>query len=870
MSPTDPYRRVCEIFEVAAELDAGARAAYLDDTCRDDPRIRREVESLLESLDGTRTAGLLPPLFRVDDALTLAVGQQIGPYTVRREIGEGGMGVVYDAVREDVGKTVALKLARHGRLASPEHLRRFLLERRVLARLEHANIARLLDAGVTESGLPYLVMEYVEGESIDRYCDARRLTVDERLVLFRSVCDAVHYAHRHLIVHRDLKPSNILVTNDGLVKLLDFGIAKLLEESGARESRLTQTGLVFLTPEYASPEQVMLEPVTTASDVYALGVLLFELLTGHTPYRLASRTPAELLHAVCVQEPEQSSRVVTRTEHVLCSDGSTAHLTPEHVSSARGTQPSRLGRRLAGDLDTIVAKALRKEPERRYHSVQELRDDIDRHLAGLPVRARGDSLWYRSRKFVRRYRTPIAAVVLLVITLAAGAMATATQARRAEAERAVAEQRFRDVRSLAGALLSDVHDAISDVPGALPVRATLVQRALDHLDRLYRQAGDDPSLLREIAAAYVKLGLVEGDPTGASRGNLVSARESFGKALSIAQALVAASPNDLEARRTLALAHEKMADAEAWAGRVEDGVTHALQALEQWQHLASAQPASASARRALAVSHIKLGDILGNPNLPNLSNAVGAGVQYRSALSLLRALPPDSLKGWIARRQLALVHERLGTMLELDGRHADAIAEFERTLAIRVGLVLERSTSVNALRDLAVTHQILCEAQLARGDGDAALARCRKGLELYETLRSTEPGNVQSLHDLALAHQSMHKVLAARGELTDALAQLDRSATLIRQLLQSHSDNIPARRDLARGLLHASAVHARLAAAPSASRMEGAVHRQQAAAAFADGQRLLFETGGGGKLSRDDEALLERVRAQVAELRLGS
>jgi tetratricopeptide (TPR) repeat protein len=447
-------------------------------------------------------------------------------------------------------------------------------------------------------------------------------------------------------------------------------------------------------------------------------------------------------------------------------------------------------------------------------------------------------------------------------------IATASQARRAEAERAVAEQRFRDVRALAGALLSDVHDAISDVPGTLPVRASLVQRALDQLDRLYRQADDDPVLLQEIAAAYVKLGLVQGNPTGASRGNLAAAQQSFDRALSIAQSLLAASPNDLEARRTLALAHEKMADAEAWAGRVEDGAVHARQALEQWQRLADAQPTSASARRALAVSHLKLGDVLGNPNLPNLSDAAHAKVQYRTALDLLQALPSDSLSDWVTRRQLALVHERLGTMLKLDGRYADAVAEFERTLAIRIGLVLERSASVNALRDLAVTHQILCEAQLARGNSDAALMRCRKGLELFETLRSNEPGNVQSLHDLALAHQSMHKVLAARGELRASLAQLDRGAALIRQLLQAHSENVPARRELARGLLYASAVHARLASASSASPDEGSMHRQRAASAYEDGQRLLLELGEGGKLSSDDEDFLRHIRLQLGAIRL--
>jgi non-specific serine/threonine protein kinase/serine/threonine-protein kinase len=868
MSETDRYRRVCDVFDAAVELDASARAAFLDDSCRDDPALRREVESLLESFDGTQTAELFPSLLRVEDVETLATGQSVGPYTLRRVIGEGGMGVVYYATREDVGKTVALKLVRHGRLASPEHLRRFLFERRVLARLEHTNIARLLDAGVTATGLPYLVMDYVDGKSIDRYCDARRLTVEERLALFGHVCAAVHYAHRHLVVHRDLKPSNILVTADGVVKLLDFGIATLLEdERGEGEGRLTRTGIVMLTPEYAAPEQVKGEPVTTASDVYALGLLLFELLTGQRPFRRESSTP-ELLRAVCEEEPEPPSEVVRRSHAVSRPGGAAERIAPEAAGDARRAHPLRLSRRLAGDLDTIVLKALKKEPERRYHSAQELREDIDRHLAGQPVRARGDSLWYRSRKFVRRHKAVVAASALVVVTLTAGVITTAAQARRAEAERAIAEQRFRDVRSLASALVSDVHDAISDLPGSLPLRATLVTRALEHLDRLHRQSRGDPVLEQEIAAAYVELGLVQGNPTTANLGHLSAARRSFERALSIAEILVAADPNNQAARRTLALAHEKMSDAEAWSGRLPQGVEHARSALEQWQRLASASPAGVSPLRAVATSHVKLGDLLGNPNLLNLSDTAGAMREYQHALALLDTVPRDSLSDWTTRRLLALVHERIGSMLNLDGRHAEGIAELERALAIRERLVRERGASINAQRDLAVTHQVLCEARLAAGDGDGALAHCRQGVALYESLRSTDPRNVQSVHDLALGHLSMHKVLAARGELNASLAQLDRSTELLRQLLSSYAENVPARRDLARGLLFASTVHARLASSATGASAERRAHRQRAVASYEDGQRLLLEVSERRQASREDSVLLGQARVELARVRV--
>ena len=864
MAEADVYRRVSDVFDAAVELDPPARAAFLDDACRDAPEVRREVEALLAASDGARTDALFPPLVRAEDAATLAVGQRVGPYTLVRQVGEGGMGVVFEATREDVGKTVALKLVRHGRLASPEHLRRFRLEQRVLARLEHANVARLLDAGVADSGLPYLVMEYVDGRPIDEHCDAHRLTVEQRLVLFGQVCDAVQYAHRHLVVHRDLKPSNILVTSDGVVKLLDFGIAALLAEGGEADGRLTRTGLAMLTPQYAAPEQVSGAAVTTASDVYALGILLFELLTGQRPFRREYRSTPELLRAICEEEPEPPSSAVRKPRLGTRRDGAVEPVTPDSIGDAPRTQPLRLSRRLAGDLDTIVLRALRKEPERRYGSVQALREDVDRHLAGLPVRARGDSRWYRSRKFVRRHRTSAAAAVLVVLTLTAGVVATAAQARRAEAERAIAEQRFRDMRSLAGALVSVVHDVIVDLPGALPARAALVTRALEHLRRLDQQAGDDPVLQREIAAAYVRLGLVQGNPTGANLGNLAAARASFGRALSVAQALIAADPTDRAARRTLALAHEKLSDTDAWLGDLPRAVEHARSALEQWRLLAAGDSAGVGARRTVAMSYIKLGDVLGNPNLPSLSDSAAATAQYREALALMLAVPPDSLTDWAARRLLALVHERLGSMLSQAGRQAEAIAHFEQAIGIREGLVRERGASVDALRDLAVAHQVLCEAQLAGGDDAGALARCTRSLALYETLRAADPQNTQSQRDLALGHQSMHKVLAARGALTASLAQLERSATLSRRLLQSQPDNVPVRRDLARGLLLASTVHARLASRSAAAPDVRSVRHQRADASYEEGQRLMAWLQERGQLSSEDSVLLARTRTALS------
>ena len=379
MTPQESARRARELFEAVMDLPPSERTPYLDHACQGETRLRQEVEELLKFFDSSQTDEVLPRLLGELPRASL-VGEQVGPYHIRREIGEGGMGMVYLAEREDVGKRVALKLVRFGRLAASEQVERFLLERRVLARLEHPNIARLLDAGVTEHGLPYFVMEYVDGMSITQFCDERRLSINDRLTLIRQVCSAVHYAHRSLVVHRDLKPSNIFVTRDGEVKLLDFGIAKLLGEGDGGESPLTVAGATMLTPDYASPEQIRREPITTASDVYSLGVVLYELLSGHRPYRFSRRSAAEVEQVVCETEPGKPSAAVLWAEEVVHADGVTERITPEAVSRARNTQPERLRRRLDGDLDTIVLKALRKEPERRYGSAEQLSEDVRRHI----------------------------------------------------------------------------------------------------------------------------------------------------------------------------------------------------------------------------------------------------------------------------------------------------------------------------------------------------------------------------------------------------------------------------------------------------------------------------------------------------------
>jgi eukaryotic-like serine/threonine-protein kinase len=455
-TPED-WSRVEAILDEVLELPPAERAGALDRACGGDAELRARLDALIAA-DAGASEFLAAPAMEYAAGLVQAAAAQepavdaehpgdlIGPYRLIREIGHGGMGRVFLADRADgqFEQQVALKLVRFGRTGG-EILQRFLRERQILARLQHPNIARLLDGGVTVDGRPYFAMEYVSGKPITAYCDARTLDIRSRLSLFTAVCDAVQYAHQNLVVHRDLKPSNTLVTPEGQVKLLDFGIAKVLheaEDDDGVEATLTRLGSGPMTPEYAAPEQIRGEPVTTATDVYALGAVAYELLTGRGPHRLSKLTAAEVERAV-ERDIERPSSVVTRGKQTPDGD-----VTPQSIARARGSDVRRLRRELNGDLDTIVMRALQKDPSRRYASAGAFVDDIRRYQIGRPIAARRDSVRYRAGKFVRRHALGVTATALVLASLVAGLIGTAWQARVASREAAKAREVSRFLSSL--------------------------------------------------------------------------------------------------------------------------------------------------------------------------------------------------------------------------------------------------------------------------------------------------------------------------------------------------------------------------------------------------------------------------------------
>jgi serine/threonine protein kinase len=588
-NPMTPERwaHVRRVFDGALERPAKDRAAYLRLVCARDDELRREVETLLASHDQSEDflatpAAHLNQILASDSQIVthdderdeFPKGYRVGPYQFERRIGRGGMGAVWLATRHDreYQKQVAIKMVKRG-MDSQEILRRFRTERQVLANLDHPNIARLIDGGSTPDGLPYLVMEYVEGTPIDQYCERNKRSITDRLQLFRAVCAAVQFAHQNLVVHRDIKTSNILVTADGTAKLLDFGIAKLLSPpSSTLDLAQTRPGMRPMTVDYASPEQIRGEPITTTTDVYSLGVLLYRLLTGKMPYGTEVRTQAALQHAICEMEPLRPSAVILSDEK---SGVPEATQKMDAIDETRAKARQRLRKKLAGDLDNIILMALRKEPHRRYVSAGQFSEDIGRYLNGQPVMARLDTPGYRLTKFVRRNAKGVAAAGVAGAALIAVAALSQRSAHDAVAARAQSERMLVETRhQLISAYLrhGDTGDALEAARAAYAANRGSVLARLD------------------VATAAS----AAGDQIFSAKADRAAAMAFYREALTQYDAVAQMNTRDIGARRDLMLAARKLGDMEAESGSVTGALADYRRALQSAQILAAAEGAQIS------------------------------------------------------------------------------------------------------------------------------------------------------------------------------------------------------------------------------------------------------------------------------------
>ncbi len=778
------WARIEDIFHEVADLTIDERAAFLDRACAGDQDLRREVESLLAA-DAQRDEFLRVAVAQAVEGLPKErddggelIGKRIDRYSITGLIGKGGMGSVYRAVREDeFHMEVALKVLKRG-TDTEAALNRFRTERQILAGLQHPNIARLLDGGATESGLPYFVMEYVDGKPLLEY--AAPLSLRQRLELFRSVCAAVQYAHQNLVVHRDLKPSNILVTADGSPKLLDFGIAKLLDaDSAGLSMTLTAAGARLMTPDYASPEQVLGEPVTTATDVYSLGVVLYELLTGHRPYHLETSSSGALERAICQEEPKK---------------------------------PTAWNQHLDRDLDNIVLLALRKEPQRRYASVEQFSEDIRRYLEARPVRARQDTLGYRANKFICRNKLGVAVAVLAAIGLVTGVVAVNRQARRAE-------YRFRQVQKLANTVLFDLNPEIENLAGSTKARELLVKTSLEYLDSLAAEAQDDPALQLELAAAYEKVGDVQGNSEFSNLGHPDAALESYGKAVAISRKVGSSRP----ALEILARSYSKMGTAqfvglghtsegledfrlavqvaesipaktgdpgyqvraEAYgffgdvdvaldAQRAREPLRRSLEIAREW---VTAQPSSES-RHFLAIAVGRWSDVLWQAG--DLSQALD---NEFGALRIIEQLLEEQPENAIWRRERGISWERVGVVtghpqyLNLGDRKA-ATGWLQRGLGDCKQLLAADPNNLRALFDLS---EAMAELAAVRRESDPHRAEqlYRRSLALSSSFHSSSKQDREALYWQAFNRVGFAWVLGRLGKRGEGLAELQRAVEIL-------------------------------------------------------------------------------------------
>jgi eukaryotic-like serine/threonine-protein kinase len=757
--------RVKDLFEEASALDDAAQCLFLDGVCGNDGELRAEVVSLL-SAHSTAQAILdrCAVEYLPQDAFDVPPqdwqGRRIGAYELVACLGRGGMGEVWRARRADTQyeKQVAIKLVRAG-YDSAFVLQRFKAERQILASLEHPNIAHLIDGGVTQEGQPYLVMELVEGRPIDEYCEAQNLAIAERLRLFREVCGAVSYAHQRLVVHRDLKPANILVTAEGAIKLLDFGIAKLLQppaDGAAVEA--TRTTMRALTPAFSSPEQILGLNITTASDVYSLGVVLFHLLTGRSPYRTSLASTRDAIQDVCETEPLKPSAA--------------AQVTP--INKTRALPDT--------ELDDITLRALRKEPEKRYSSAEQLSEDLRRYLAGLPIIAHGDQFTYRAGKFLRRHRIELVAAGVVAAALLVGIVAAMYEAHIANQQRARAERHFGSVRALANTFMFQMDESIRDLPGATAARALLVKTALTYLDTLSKEPGSDRALQLELAQAYDKVGDVQGQNNAPNTGQAPAAVASYEKAIALLAPLAAAYPANNPARTLLALDHLKHSRALiTMNGNARAAVDESQQGVTILEQVAANNDPTAKQWLASAYSYHAwhlMWSGRGEEAMSTVNEAIGIFEAAHRAT-------PDDIN---IQFRLANTYNDAATLVQSRGTQPAVIEEalslLRNALAMHQhALSIAPAHAIAFWRSIAADHINIGIEMYQRGDYAGSLQDLNAALEALEKTQ-VDPNNFQARLDTAKAMHHVARALFAAGRTEDAAATFAQTLSKLNALAE--------------------------------------------------------------------------------------
>ncbi|QQS31612.1 MAG: serine/threonine protein kinase [Acidobacteriota bacterium] len=818
------WARLNDLFERALLLDPAERRRFAVDECGSDTALCDELRAMLDAEQAAERRGFLKDAIFSGGASALAfddetLPERIGDYRVIGDLGRGGMGIVYLAEHVELKQKAAVKVIKRG-MDTDEVLRRFKVERQVMAALQHPNIARLLNGGTTDDGRPFFVMEYVEGVPVTTFCDENRLNIDDRLRLFAKICSAVSFAHKNLIIHRDIKPSNILVGTDGEPKLLDFGISKILSDEVVGVTLAeTALGMRMMTPEYASPEQVAGAPITTASDIYSLGVLLYELMSGHRPIELAGCSRADISKFIAESEPDAPSTAAVRPRETG------REITPETLAEFRNERPDRLRRRLSGDLDNIVLMSLRKEPERRYGSVMQFAEDIERHLTGMPVMARPASFGYLASKFIERHRPQTAAAAAIAVAVLLGFGAAMWQWNAAAAERDRANQRFEQVRQLSNSLISGWDDGLDEAQVSHEARARLIAISAEFLDSLAAQTRE-PELLAELAEAYLKLG----HEFAYQSIDIERARESLANAESIARRLngeiddgryrdllvrvlykqdeffgdtdlqaslenrlerlalrernLTLAPNDEPAVRWYAAALADVANGMLELGHDVDAREYFLRSIDGYRQriqLLDANGSDPEAAAKMASTYATIADHYAN-RLNDIRSAEAA-ISEAAAIAQ-RSLEKDLSTGRNAISAVS-VHFLSGSIREKAGDTAASEQAYAKAAELAREQLKRGSWSFLARKEYDA-YLSLAELAVMRGDRAEALAlieRSRESRRKWEAA-DTNRNNARSRHSGAIHSIVVGKLLISMGETSAGRQELERAAAVLTGVIE--------------------------------------------------------------------------------------
>ena len=786
------WRAVTDLFDRCLGSSSEERERFL---AAASDEIACEVRSLLENADSGSESFQNP----VDEILDppQSLPRQFGAYRVERLLGQGGMGSVFLARRVgEFEQLVAVKLIRQDfGLAAQVLERRFQQERQILASLQHPNIAHLIDGGTRDSN-PYLVVEYVSGVRIDDYCNRNRLSIRQRIELFLKICGAVQYAHQRLVVHRDLKPANVLVLDDGTPKLLDFGIAKLMREDDSA-SDLTRTAMRVFTPSYASPEQLRGAPVGTASDVYSLGVMLYELLTGQRPHIVDADSGLALLDAVCNQAPALASAAIKR--HPEDSR--------EAKAAERATEFPAWNKTLRGDLDLILLRAISADISRRYQTVEQFSADLDRYLQNRPITARKDSWTYRAQKYWSRHKALVSVTSLALMILLVAGIALWHEYRIANEQRLRAERRFNDVRAVSHDLIFPIHDSIQYLAGATPARKLVVQSALQYLNALSKDAPDDISLQEEIATAYDKVGEAQGGVGKANLGDTAGALESHKKALDIRKSIFASKPNDPSSRDGLIRSYQQVGHILQDMGRYEESLEYNTAHLELSKQLAAGSPHNDVARSRLADSYNWMGDILSD-----LGRWDDSLKNYEASAQIYKELSSSGFRPLISQGNWALERKKIGSILEVRGEVQLSLQEFRSALAVDEDLARANPQDASDARSVSIDYASLANAMLELHDIDGAIQHYQRALVIDRRLAAADREDASARYYLVRHSYGLGDAFLERSQTNSAIAIYREAVSSAERSANSDPENTFMRSELAR-------VYAKLAKAQFNSAM---------------------------------------------------